>query len=72
MLMLYLKSFFLLSRYNIHTDQWTILTTINQLHYQKNLFCTNDGILMGTDEKNNPWSYDLIKRYLTCNFGLSA
>jgi hypothetical protein len=41
---------------------------INQLQYEKNLYCTNNGILIGIDKKNN----SLIKRYLTCNLGLSA
>ncbi|CAF3813256.1 unnamed protein product [Rotaria sordida] len=61
-----------IEQYNIYTNQWTILTTLNQLQYQKNLYCTSDAILIGTDKKNKQWSYNLIKQHLTCNLGLSA
>ncbi|CAF3812898.1 unnamed protein product [Rotaria magnacalcarata] len=66
------KNVIAIEEYNIHTNQWTIITTLNQLHYQKNLYCTSDAILIGTNKKNHQWSYDLIKRHLTCNLGLSA
>ena len=59
-------------RYDILSDQWTIITNLDQLRYQKNLYCTREGLLIHLNEKTRSWSYDLIRRHLTCNLGLSA
>lgn len=49
-----------------------MITQLDRLNYSKDLVCTCQGILKGTDEHNNEWSYDLIDGDLTCNLGLSA
>lgn len=52
-----------LFRYQILTDQWTIIIRLNQLNHPKDLVCTRQGILKGIDENDGEWSYDLIKNW---------
>ncbi|CAF0778182.1 unnamed protein product, partial [Didymodactylos carnosus] len=66
-----------IEQYEINLNQWTILTTIKQLKSRTGLYCTSDGIIVGSSHVNgveeesnknlfqkNIWAFDLVKKRL--------